>query len=202
MVFQLDTGPRAEVVCRSLLDGDHAFYIIGGVSMNALEREHSNLEIDSKLNRQPVKTYKWRCDVFMSWQWAFIATMFRRRDRSFITSRRAGVFRKVRCIQNFTPPPPAKKKVTYENQGAYKQRARCAPFRQANSVIMPSISITSLWSYAELQENSISSLSWSFVKEFAVPSYRWSYAHLCMLTQDKSAKLWELHILRDRIGAG
>ena len=38
--------------------------------MNALEIEHSNLEIDSKLNRQPVKTYKWRCDVFMSWQWA------------------------------------------------------------------------------------------------------------------------------------
>ena len=38
--------------------------------MNALETEHSNLEIDSKLNRQPVKTYKWRCDVFMSWQWA------------------------------------------------------------------------------------------------------------------------------------
>ena len=26
--------------------------------MNALETEHSNLEIDSKLNRQPVKTYK------------------------------------------------------------------------------------------------------------------------------------------------
>ena len=25
--------------------------------MNALETEHSNLEIDSKLNRQPVKTY-------------------------------------------------------------------------------------------------------------------------------------------------
>ena len=58
MVFQLDTGARAEVVCRSLLDGDHAFKIIGGVSMNALETEHSNLEIDSKLNRQPVKTYK------------------------------------------------------------------------------------------------------------------------------------------------
>ena len=26
--------------------------------MNALETEHSNLEIDSKLNRQPVKTFK------------------------------------------------------------------------------------------------------------------------------------------------
>ena len=25
--------------------------------MNALETEHSNLEIDSKLNQQPVKTY-------------------------------------------------------------------------------------------------------------------------------------------------
>ena len=36
--------------------------------MNALEKEHRNLEIDSKLNRQPVKTYKRRCDVFMSWQ--------------------------------------------------------------------------------------------------------------------------------------
>ena len=60
---------------------------------------------------------------------------------------------------------------------------------------MPSISITSLCSYAELPENSISCLSWSFVKEFAVSSYRWSYAQLCMLTQDKSAKLWELHIL-------
>ena len=36
--------------------------------MNALETEHSNLEVDSKLNRQPVKTYKGRCDVFMSWQ--------------------------------------------------------------------------------------------------------------------------------------
>ena len=35
--------------------------------MNALETEHSNLEIDSKLNRQPVKTDKGRCDVFMSW---------------------------------------------------------------------------------------------------------------------------------------
>ena len=58
MVFQLDTGARAEVVYRSLFDGDHAFKIIGGVSMNALETEHSNLEIDSKLNRQLVKTYK------------------------------------------------------------------------------------------------------------------------------------------------
>ena len=38
--------------------------------MNALKTEHSNLEIDSKLNRQPVKTNKWRYDVFMSWQWA------------------------------------------------------------------------------------------------------------------------------------
>ena len=65
-----------------------------------------------------------------------------------------------------------------------------------------SISITSLCSYAELQENSISRLSWSFVKEFAVSSYRWSYAQLCTLTQDKSTKLWELHILRDRIGVG
>ena len=36
--------------------------------MNAIETEHSNLEIDSKLNRLPVKTYKGRCDVFMSWQ--------------------------------------------------------------------------------------------------------------------------------------
>ena len=26
--------------------------------MNALETEHRNLEIDSKLNRQPVQTYK------------------------------------------------------------------------------------------------------------------------------------------------
>ena len=58
MVFQLDTDARVEVLCRSLPDGDHAFEIIGGVSMNALETEHSNLEIDSKLNRQPVKTYK------------------------------------------------------------------------------------------------------------------------------------------------
>ena len=38
--------------------------------MNVLETEHSNLEIDSKLNWQPVKTYKWRCDEFTSWQWA------------------------------------------------------------------------------------------------------------------------------------
>ena len=52
MVFQLDTGARAEVVCRSLLDGDHAFKIIGGVSMNALETEHSNLEIDSCLDNE------------------------------------------------------------------------------------------------------------------------------------------------------
>ena len=46
------------------------FLEIRSVCMNALETEHSNLEIDSKLNRQPVKTYKGRCDVFMSWQWA------------------------------------------------------------------------------------------------------------------------------------
>ena len=51
---------------------------------------------------------------------------------------------------------------------------------------MPSISITSLCSYAELQESSISRLSWSFVKEFAVSSYRWSYAQLCILTRDKT----------------
>ena len=70
IIFRLDTGTRAEVVRRSLLDGDHAFKITGGVSMNALETEHSNLEIDSKLYRQPVRTYKWRCDVLMSWQWA------------------------------------------------------------------------------------------------------------------------------------
>ena len=48
MVFQLDTGARAEVVCLSLLDGDHAFFLeIRSVCMNALETEHSNLEIDS-----------------------------------------------------------------------------------------------------------------------------------------------------------
>ena len=47
MVFQLDTGARAEVVCLSLLDGDHAFLEIRSVCMNALETEHSNLEIDS-----------------------------------------------------------------------------------------------------------------------------------------------------------
>ena len=57
MVFQLYTDTRAEVVCQSLLDGDHAFEVIGGVSMNALETEHGNFEIDSKINRQPVKTY-------------------------------------------------------------------------------------------------------------------------------------------------
>ena len=57
--------------------------------------------------------------------------------------------------------------------------------------------------YAELQESSIFFLSWSFVKEFAVSSYRWSYAQLGMLTQDKSIKLWQTwHILRDRIGDG
>ena len=44
------------------------FRVTGGVSMNAVEPEHSNLEIDSKLNRQPVKMYKPRWDVFMTWQ--------------------------------------------------------------------------------------------------------------------------------------
>ena len=63
--------------------------------------------------------------------------------------------------------------------------------------------VRNLCSYAELQESSIFFLSWSFVKEFAVSSYRWSYAQLGMLTQDKSTKLWETwHILRDRIGDG
>ena len=33
--------------------------------MNALETEHSNLKNDSKLNRQPVKTYKLQCDVYV-----------------------------------------------------------------------------------------------------------------------------------------
>ena len=62
--------------------------------------------------------------------------------------------------------------------------------------------VHNVWSYAELQESqSIFLLSWSFVKEFAVSSYRWSYAQLCMLTQDKSTKLWEpWHILQNRIG--
>ena len=32
----------------------------------------------------------------------------------------------------------------WRHQGCYKQRVRCVPFRRANSVIMPSISITSL----------------------------------------------------------
>ena len=63
--------------------------------------------------------------------------------------------------------------------------------------------VRNLCSYAELQESSIFFLSWSFVKEFAVSSYRWSYAQLGMLTQDKSTKLWQTwHILRDRIGDG
>ena len=64
--------------------------------------------------------------------------------------------------------------------------------------------VRNLSSYAELQESqSIFLLSWSFVKEFTVSSYRWSYAQLCKLTQDKSTKLWEpWHILRDRIGVG
>ena len=40
-------------------------------------------------------------------------------------------------------------------------------------------------------------------KKFAVSSYRWSDARLWMFrTQDKPTKLWELHILRDRIGVG
>ena len=62
--------------------------------------------------------------------------------------------------------------------------------------------VTSLCSYAELQENSISHLSWSFIREFVDSLYRWSYAPLCMSTQDKTTKLWKLHILRDRIGVG
>ena len=53
---------------------------------------------------------------------------------------------------------------------------------------MPSISVTFLCSYAEFQESSISRLSSSFVKEFAVSSERSSHAQLCMLTQDKSTK--------------
>ena len=60
---------------------------------------------------------------------------------------------------------------------------------------MPSTSITYTW----LRESSISHLSRSFVKEFAVSSYRWSCVQLCMLTREKSTKLWELNILRDRI---
>ena len=55
----------------------------------------------------------------------------------------------------------------------------------------------------KLQENSISCLSWSFVKEFAVSSYRSSYAQLCMFrTEDKPTTLQELHILQNRIGVG
>ena len=45
------------------------------------------------------------------------------------------------------------------------------------------------------EESSISRLSWYFVKQFVVSSFCWSYAQLCMLTQDKSTTLWELHIL-------
>ena len=54
--------------------------------------------------------------------------------------------------------------------------------------------------YAELQESSISRMSWSFVKEFAVSSYRWGYVQLGMLTQDKSTKLWELHYTPGVVG--
>ena len=50
--------------------------------------------------------------------------------------------------------------------------------------------------------NLISLLLWSFVKVFAVSSYYWSYAELCMLTKDKSKKWWELRIFRDRTGVG
>ena len=85
----------------------------------------------------------------------------------------AGVFRKVWC-----------------NKEGYKQRVRCVPFRQANSV-MPSISFTSLCSFAELQESSISRLSWSFVKEFAVSSYCWSYAQLSVRWHGISQQSYE-----------
>ena len=53
----------------------------------------------------------------------------------------------------------------WRHQGGYKQRARCVPFGKL-FFIMPSISLTSLCSFAELQENSISHLSsvWSFVR--------------------------------------
>ena len=112
----------------------------------------------------------------------------------------SSVIGKVQCSRQ-------KRVKQWRHQGGYKQRARCVLYRQANSVIMPSISITSV-TCAHMQNCKRASptiflLSWSFVKEFAVSSYRWSYAQLCMLTQDKSTKLWETwHILRDRIGDG
>ena len=106
------------------------------------------------------------------------------------------VIGKVQCLRQ-------KRVKQWRHQGGGKKWAGCVPFRQANSVIMLSISTTSLCSYAELKESSISRLSWSFVKKFAFSSYRWSYAQLCMLTQDKSTKLWEpWHILPDRIRVG
>ena len=48
---------------------------------------------------------------------------------------------------------------------------------------------------AELQDNSVSRLSWSFVKEFIVSSYRLSYAQPCIIDTGyrKSTKFWELH---------
>ena len=77
----------------------------------------------------------------------------------------------------------------WRHQGGYKQRARCVPFGKL-FFIMPSISLTSLCSFAQLQENSISHLSSVVLcKEFAVSLYRWGYAQLCMLTHDKSTNL-------------
>ena len=108
----------------------------------------------------------------------------------------SNVIIKVQCLRQ-------KRVKQWPHQGGYKQRARCVPFTRTNSAIMPSISITSLFLCMcriarELHLSSVMVL----LTEFVVSSYHWSYARLCTLTQDKSTKLWELHILRDRIKVG
>ena len=101
----------------------------------------------------------------------------------------SSVIGKVQCLRQ-------KRVKRWRYQGGYKERAICVPSRQCK-LCHNAININYVFVLVYVQNckraQSLSHLSWSFVKEFAVSSYSWSYAQLCMLTQDKSTKLWELH---------
>ena len=104
----------------------------------------------------------------------------------------SGVIVKVQCLRQ-------KRAKQWSHQGGYKQRARCVPFKRANSVPMPSLSITSLFPVVYVQNcNMQLSLSSVMVLRKGVYSLfiPLNYTQPCMLTQDNvSQQSYESYIL-------
>ena len=85
----------------------------------------------------------------------------------------------------------------WRHQGRYKRRARCTLHTGKLCLILNAINIY----YVIARELNLSSVT-VLRKRVCSLFIPLKCAQLCMLTQEKSTKLWELHILRNRIVVG